>query len=216
MKKSIALFLAMCILFALAVPSFAVDLEINESGGQQNIPVKITAEATMFDVTVPTDFPIEVDEEGGVTTGKTASITNNSFGAIYVSNITVTDNASDNGDTADWHLADYDTDMSKEMVDANKIGLSVTPDGGVLKVKEKSAYNPTALTTVTGSTSEQTLLSGYSEEWVIGGANEEDDSDVLTVVYDANASAVSSKITDKTVAHIVITVAWYTDAATKA
>ena len=186
---------------AMTATSFAAGNAADLSGGksENTIPVNISADATVFDVTVPTAFPVTMDPSTGVVTpADNTIITNNSYGSIKVSNIKV-------NKAGDWKLAAYDTDMSKEAVDANKIGVQITPQGGAPGSKG------TALATTDADANTQTLLddaAGTAAEWIINGKDATDQSNELTVLYNANASAVSQAITSATVANIVVTVSW--------
>lgn len=215
MKKMLSLLMVVAMICATSLSAFAAEpvvmpdlpekaeKTVDEAGSQTIIPVNISAEATQLDVTVPTAFPIAADPTGETVTATDTIITNNSFGAIVVSNITVKDNATE-VDAATWHLADYDTDMSLEKVDSNKVGLELAPQGG------KNAADGTAfLKTDDSNDAVQVLLDTVDSKWVLDGQTDRD-TDQLTVVYNANVSAVSETITNETVANIVITVAWYT------
>lgn len=187
---------------AMTATSFAAGgaaTGLNAGKAEKTIPVKISADATVFDVTVPTAFPVTMDPTtGAVTPAENTTITNNSYGSIKVSNIKV-------NKAGDWKLAAYDTDMSKEAVDANKIGVQITPQGGAQGSKG------TALATTDADANTQTLLddtAGTAAEWIINGKDAADQSNELTVLYNANASAVSQAITNATVANIVVTVSW--------
>ena len=89
MNKRIATFaLSTAMLMGLAVPAFAA--EVKQENSSTTIPVRISAEATIFDVTLPTQFPITVDPSTGeAKAAEDAEITNNSAGAIKVSKIQV-------------------------------------------------------------------------------------------------------------------------------
>ncbi len=213
-RTILALCMAVAMVFSMAVTASAATMptvdesepnKVSSAGGKATIPVNISADATQLDVTVPTAFPIAVDHAGNVTVAETApKIVNGSYGAIVVSNIIVKDNATD-AEAATWHLAAFDTDMTEEKVDANKVGLAVAPKGG------KSGADGTAFLKTDGSNAAaQTLLDAVDAKWVINGATDAGDTDELSVVYDANVSAVSAGITDETVANIVITIGWYT------
>ena len=187
---------------AMTATSFAADgaaTGLNNGKSENTIPVQISADATVFDVIVPTAFPVTMDPTTGVVTpADNTTITNNSYGSIKVSNIKV-------NKAGDWKLAAYDTDMSKEAVDANKIGVQITPQGGAQGSKG------TALATTNADANTQTLLddaAGTAAEWIINGKDATDQSNELTVLYNANASAVSQAITNATVANIVVTVSW--------
>lgn len=218
LKRIMALGLALVMCMGLSVSAFAAEtptvttgkMEYDEASGgsSQTIPVTISAEATVFDVDVPTAFPIVVDPTTGETTEGDPVITNHSYGSVVVSNITAKDNAA--GETAaTWHLAAFDKDMSKVEVDSNLIGLSVAPRNG----KEGSATG-TVLTTTDANSAIQVLLDERTEEWTMTGNTATDGSNSIHVVYDTNVSAVSETITNVTAANIVITIAWNTKTVT--
>ena len=199
MNKRIATFaLSTAMLMSLAVPAFAAD--VNQTNSSTTIPVTISAKATTFDVTLPTQFPITVDPKTGeATSSDKAEITNNSVGAIKVSKSQV-DNA------GEWKLAAYDTDMSKEKVDSNKIGVQVAPKGG-----RNATSGGTYLKTTDANTDTQVLLDGAganADQWIINGKGAGDESNKLTVQYGAKASPVSKDVTNEQVASIILTVAW--------
>lgn len=199
MNKRIATFaLSTAMLMGLAVPAFAAD--VSQANSSTTIPVIISAKATTFDVTLPTQFPITVDPKTGeATSSDKAEITNNSAGAIKVSKIQV-DKA------GEWKLAAYDTDMSKEKVDSNKIGVQVAPKGG-----RNATSGGTYLKTTDANTDTQVLLDGTganADQWIINGKGAGDESNKLTVQYGAKASPVSKDVTNEQVASIILTVAW--------
>lgn len=205
-KRLLSLALAAFMLCALSVPAFAAETQKADTAGSQTvIPVTISAEATQLDVDVPTAFPVAVDRNGETEEPTNLVITNNSFGAIVVSNITAKDNAANHSGTATWHLAAFDKDMSQTQVDSNLIGLRVAPKGG-----RSNAAGADFLATDDSNAAEQTLLNSVNSKWVIDGATSQRDSDQLTVVYETNVSAVSASLTNETVANVVITISWYT------
>ena len=178
---------------ALSAPAFA-----DQSAGldtESTIPVTISAEATTFDVTVPTSFPVD-PETGETTNPDEVKITNNSAAPIYVSRIEVKK-------YDDWKLGGFAEDLRNYKVDDNVIGVSVKPIGG-----RSAGTGGTALvTTKNGGAESQVLLSTKSDEWVIDAKNN-GTTDELTIDYDTNATPVSVKLTNKQVASIVITIAW--------
>ena len=199
-RKLIPCALALACVARLTVPAFAIDMQPAAENSATTIPVKISAEATTFSVTVPTAFPTTVDPVTGETTSPdTLKITNNSAAPIVVSQIKVTK-------AADWVLGAFDADLRNADVDANIIGVSVQPAGG-----RSSGAGGTALKTVEATTdalkAEQVILAAKSDEWVIDAANATD-TDELSIHYDTNATPVSAPVTEKTVANIVITVSW--------
>lgn len=205
-KRLLCIGMAVVMLCSMAVPAFAADTQkADTAGGQTTIPVTISAEATQLDVDVPTAFPVALDRNGEAETPTNLVITNNSYGAIAVSNITAKDNAANHGGVATWHLAAFDKDMSQVQVDSNLIGLRVAPKGG-----RSNATGADFLATDDSNAAEQTLLNSVNSKWVIDGATTERETDQLTVVYETNVSAVSASLTNETVANIVITIGWYT------
>ena len=196
MKKALSLMLTLALAASLGIPAFATNAQENT---ETTIPVTISAEATTFDVTVPTDFPTTVDPVTGETVNATdATIVNNSSGSIYVSEIRVTN-------YGEWKLADFDADLRNADVDSNQIGVAVKPIGG-----RSAGTGGTQLKTAAASATAQTLLtseSATSGEWVIDAKNS-GSTDELTISYDTIASPVSASITNERVASIIVTVSW--------
>ena len=171
----------------MALPASAAD--ISASGGTATTPVQLTAEATTFDVTVPTGIAIQVNADGTVTcpAASAVKITNNSAGAVKVTNI-----AMNNGT---WSLVSYNggsrAALAAEKVDAKKLGfqLSVTGD-----------------TAATASDGSQTLTHNAAK-WII------DPNEDLEITTAAIATAVSSAISEaETAANVVFTIGWNTAA----
>lgn len=185
---------------SLAVPAFAENQAATGENQETKIPVTVSATATIFDVTVPTGFPITIDPATGETTGaNNAEITNNSAGAVKVSKIEVEHAGA-------WNLAAYDTDMSKEKVDSHKIGVQVAPKGG-----RNATSGGTYLKTTDADADTQVLLDGTganADQWIINGKGAGDESNKLTVQYGAKVSPVSKTVTNEQVASIILTVAW--------
>ena len=198
MKKAISLILSLVMAASLSLTAFAADQAAGKDT-ETTIPVTISAEATTFDVTVPTDFPTEVNPDTGETINATdATITNNSSGSIYVSQIKVTNYGG-------WKLAAFDADLRNADVDSNQIGVAVKPVGG-----RSAGEGGTVLKTTAASQTEQVLLTGESttaEEWIIDAKNS-GDTDQMTISYDTNATPVSQTISNAQVASIVVTVSW--------
>ena len=198
MKKAISLILSLVMAASLNLTAFAADQAAGKDT-ETTIPVTISAEATTFDVTVPTDFPTEVDPDTGETINATdTTITNNSSGSIYVSQIKVTNYGG-------WKLAAFDADLRNADVDSNQIGVAVKPVGG-----RSAGEGGTVLKTTAASQTEQVLLTSEgatAKEWVIDAKNA-GDTDQLTISYDTNATPVSQTISNAQVASIVVTVSW--------
>ena len=197
-RKFLSLALAVACAASLSIPSFAATQAATENT-ETTVPVTISAEATTFSVTVPTDFPTSVDPDTGETANANdATITNNSSGSIRVSQIKVTNYGA-------WKLAAFNADLRNADVDSNQIGVAVKPVGG-----RSAGEGGTVLKTTAASQTEQVLLTNESataEEWVID-AKSAGDTDQLTVSYDTNATPVSQTISNAQVASIVVTVSW--------
>lgn len=143
--------------------------------------------ATAMSVTVPTVLPIAVGTDGTVTTATDAKITNNSYGAVKVSAVSIQA-------AQGWHLTDFGTNMANEKVDSDQVGFALTIGGG-----ERLATSSTAGT--------QTLLAEAIEGCYMTGAGNAAGSSVA-ISYDAVVSPVSSAVTNTGVASVIFTVEW--------
>ena len=216
-QKMMSAALSAVLAFGMAAPTFAAGTPVN-SEGSTSIPVTINAEATTFNVTLPTGLPTTVNPGTGETTGATdATITNDSSGRIRVSKIQVIDkkNAEIGAEATGWHLKDFDNyDFHNADVDSNGVGISVKPRGGYTNAGESA----TALKTNGSDESVQTLLNyekgganntASANEWVLAAKDgAEGGRDELNLKYETKATAVSQTLTNHQVASIIITVAW--------
>ena len=204
---------SMLTLFAFGASAATVDADNTAT----SIPVQISAQATTFNVTLPTALPATVDPATGKTAGASnATIRNDSAGPIRVSQIAVINKTSAemSGVATGWALKDYDDfDFANANVDSNYVGISVRPVGGRSAL---AAGAGTALMTTDESESLQTLLTytkgggsntASAGEWILDAANA-GDTDELTISYDTEISRVSADITNQQVGTLVITVAW--------
>ena len=179
--------LALCLVSSLAHPAMAAD--IAASGGTGTTPVTLTAEASNFEVTVPTNIAITVNADGTVTcpSASAVRISNHSAGAVKVSEISMSEGT--------WRLASYNGGnreaLSGEAIDAKKLGfqMSVTGDNAA-----------------TAQDGNQTLTHDASK-WLI---HPNEDLEITTA---AIATAVSSAISEaETAANVVFTIGWNTTA----
>lgn len=183
MRKFVSLVLALSCITALAVPAFAAD--INTAGGTGSADVPLTVEAPTFSVTVPMQLPITVDADGAVTTATDAAIVNKSHGMVQVSNVTVTGANS-------WALVDFETNMGAVAVNSKKIALKLNGD----------------VTGIDGA------FGFTAANWpTIAAKNDADTTDEMAIVYDAKVPAQSTAVDGTTVANVVFTVGWATQAA---
>ncbi len=197
LKRFAALSMALCLSLSLMAAASASN-EATSSGGtaSSNVTLSSTEDgslegnpaATAMSVTVPTVLPIAVGTDGSVATASDAKITNNSYGAVKVSSVSI--QAAEG-----WHLADFGTNMADEKVDSNLIGFALTIGGG------------TQLATGESSTEAQTLLDAAIEGCYMTGAGNQE-GNAVAIAYDAVVSPVSSAVTNTGVASVVFTVEW--------
>lgn len=197
LKRFTALSMALCLSLSLMTAASASN-EATSSGGtaSSNVTLSSTEDgslegnpaATAMSVTVPTVLPIAVGTDGSVATASDAKITNNSYGAVKVSSVSI--QAAEG-----WHLAAFETNMADEKVDSNLIGFALTIGGG------------TQLATGESSTEAQTLLDAAIEGCYMTGAGNQE-GNAVAIAYDAVVSPVSSTVTNTGVASVVFTVEW--------
>lgn len=198
LKRFLSLSMALCLSLAMMTAASAAGNEATSSGGSatSNVTLSSTADGTMegdpaataMSVTVPTVLPIAVGADGTVTTATEAKITNNSYGAVKVSAVSVQA-------AGGWHLADFETNMADEKVDSNLIGMALTIGGGA------------QLATDDSSTESQSLLASAAEGCYMTGAGNTSGNSVA-ITYDAVVSPVSNAVTNTGVASVVFTVEW--------
>lgn len=198
LKRFLSLSMALCLSLAMMTAASAAGNEATSSGGSatSNVTLSSTADGTMdgdpaataMSVTVPTVLPIAVGTDGTVTTATDAKITNNSYGAVKVSAVSI--QAAEG-----WHLADFGTNMADEKVDSNLIGMALTIGGGA------------QLATDDSSTETQALLTAAAEGCYMTGVGNTSGNSVA-IAYDAVVSPVSNAVTNTGVASVVFTVEW--------
>lgn len=197
LKRFAALSMALCLSLSLMTAASASN-EATSSGGTASSDVTLSSTedgslegnpaATAMSVTVPTVLPIAVGTDGSVATASDAKITNNSYGAVKVSAVSI--QAAEG-----WHLADFETNMADEKVDSNLIGFALTIGGGAQLATDES------------STETQTLLDAAAEGCYMTGAGNTS-GNTVAIAYDAVVSPVSSAVTNTGVASVVFTVEW--------
>lgn len=132
LKRFLSLAMALCLSLAMMNVAFASNVA-DTSGGSATSSVTLSSTedgslggdpaATAMSVTVPTVLPIAVGTDGSVTTATDAKITNNSYGAVKVSGVSIQA-------AQGWHLTDFETNMANEKVDSNQVGFALTIGGG--------------------------------------------------------------------------------------
>ena len=196
LKRFLSLAMSLCLAFAMMTVASASN-EATASGGSATSQVTLSSTAdgsldgdpaaTAMSVTVPTVLPIAVGTDGSVTTATDAKITNNSYGAVKVSGVSIQA-------AQGWRLTDFETNMANEKVDSNQVGFALTIGGG-----EQLATDSTEAA--------QALLAEAVEGCYMTGAGDSAGSSVA-VAYDAIVSPVSEAVTNTDIASVVFTVEW--------
>jgi len=200
-KRLFSLIMTLCMIFAMTTGAFATNTATSSGdSASSTLTLSSTDDGTLdgapaptaMSVTVPTALPMAVGTDGTVTTATDAKIVNNSFGAVKVSNVTVT---GANG----WTITTFgskDT-LASEKVDSNKFGFSITIGGG------------TALNTDNSDANSQTLLSSAISGCYMSGVGDSVNNTVA-VTYDAIVTAVSAAVTNVSIASVVFIIEWDT------
>lgn len=196
LKRFLSLAMALCLSLAMMNMAFASNVA-DTSGGSATSSVTLSSTedgslggdpaATAMSVTVPTVLPIAVGTDGSVTTATDAKITNNSYGAVKVSGVSIQA-------AQGWHLTDFEINMANEKVDSNQVGFALTIGGG-----EQLATDSTEAS--------QALLAEAIEGCYMTGAGNTAGSSVA-IAYDAVVSPVSTAVTNTGVASVIFTVEW--------
>lgn len=181
LKKLCSALLAAALIFAMSVSAFAAGTQtVSSDGGSATTTVTLTADAAIFNVTVPTSIAVRINSDGSVTCPSDVKIVNNSTAAVKVSAIEMRKGT--------WSLVPFTTDMSVERVDANKFGFSMTAGGNTAK---------------TTSSADSQTLTHSAASWTT------EKSATLPIQCSAVASAVSKATTSSsTAASIIFTLTW--------
>lgn len=188
MKKSKFLSLVMALAMVLsmsAIPSFA-DSTISTAGGTGTSDVVLTVAAPTFSVTVPTSLPISVAADGTVTTSDAAVITNNSYGAVKVTNLAI-------AHSGDYVICNYTDDFTSKAVGSKNIGMQIGNNGDA---------------TLESTTGADAITFQQSNWGQIAGKLPTGDAPTLSVDYNAKTSAFAAAVDGATVATVTFTVGW--------
>lgn len=174
---------------ALSLSAFAVPDGLVTTPGAGNTPVKLTAEASTFNVTVPTDITLAVGADGTVTAPSNVKIINNSSGPVKVTSV-----AMNNGT---WKMTDYNggsrTKIAAEKVGSKKLGL-------YLKAKTEELASNTD--------NDQSFA---PSQWLMQGKDGGTANCELPITVKAIATASDQKISvAETAANVIFTLAWDT------
>ena len=183
-KKLLSIILALVMAFSLSTTAFAAwaPPSIDESGGNESVPVTLNVEPAIFSVTVPSVLPVSVTADGEVVCAESgeARIINYSHGAVKVTNLEID---AING----WETVDFDNaNMHKVAVNSRLFAFTIN--------EEKT-------------TGADAITFDEANFPVLDGANDTD-SDELVIDYDALVAPQNAAISDIDIANIVFTIAW--------
>ena len=173
---------------ALGMSAFAAEGPVTvTTPGAGTTPVTLTADASTFNVTVPTEIPLAVKADGTVTVPGNLEIVNNSSGPVKVTSVAMNHSV--------WSMTDYNggsrTKIAAEKVGSKKLGLS-------LKAKTEELASKTD--------GDQTLT---PSKWLMQGQDGGADNAKLSITVGAIATANDTAISvAETAANVVFTLAW--------
>lgn len=173
---------------ALGMSAFAAN-DVSAPGAGTT-PVTLKAEASTFNVTVPTSIPLEVTADGQVKAPTKVEIVNNSSGPVKVTSVAMKNSA--------WSMTDYNggsrTKIAAEKVGSKKLGLSLTAKTEAMASKTDG---------------DQTLT---PSQWLMQGKDGGTDNAKLSITVGAIATANDTAVSEETAANVIFTLAWDTQA----
>lgn len=170
---------------ALGTSAFAAN-DVSAPGAGTT-PVTVTAEASTFNVTVPTAIPLAVKADGTVTVPENVEIINNSSGPVKVTSVAMNNSA--------WSMTDYNggsrAKIAAEKVGSKKLGLSLTAKN------EAEASNKDGNQTFSPT------------KWLMQGKDGGTANAKLPITVGAIATANDTAISvAETAANVIFTLAW--------
>lgn len=170
---------------ALGMSAFAAN-DVSAPGAGTT-PVTVTAEASTFNVTVPTAIPLAVKADGTVTVPENVEIINNSSGPVKVTSVAMNNSA--------WSMTDYNggdrAKLAAAKVGSKKLGLSLTAKN------EAEASNKDGNQTFSPT------------KWLMQGKDGGTANAKLPITVGAIATANDTAISvAETAANVVFTLAW--------
>lgn len=170
---------------ALGMSAFAAN-DVSAPGAGTT-PVTVTAEASTFNVTVPTAIPLAVKADGTVTVPENVEIINNSSGPIKVTSVAMNNSA--------WSMTDYNggdrAKLAAAKVGSKKLGLSLTAKN------EAEASNKDGNQTFSPT------------KWLMQGKDGGTANAKLPITVGAIATANDTAISvAETAANVIFTLAW--------
>lgn len=170
---------------ALGMSAFAAN-DVSAPGAGTT-PVTVTAEASTFNVTVPTAIPLAVKADGTVTMPENVEIINNSSGPVKVTSVAMNNSA--------WSMTDYNggdrAKLAAAKVGSKKLGLSLTAKN------EAEASNKDGNQTFSPT------------KWLMQGKDGGTANAKLPITVGAIATANDTAISvAETAANVIFTLAW--------
>lgn len=170
---------------ALGMSAFAAN-DVSAPGAGTT-PVTVTAEASTFNVTVPTAIPLAVKADGTVTVPENVEIINNSSGPVKVTSVAMNNSA--------WSMTDYNggdrAKLAAAKVGSKKLGLSLTAKN------ESEASNKDGNQTFSPT------------KWLMQGKDGGTANAKLPITVGAIATANDTDISvAETAANVIFTLAW--------
>lgn len=170
---------------ALGMSAFAAN-DVSAPGAGTT-PVTVTAEASTFNVTVPTAIPLAVKANGTVTVPENVEIINNSSGPVKVTSVAMNNSA--------WSMTDYNggdrAKLAAAKVGSKKLGLSLTAKN------EAEASNKDGNQTFSPT------------KWLMQGKDGGTANAKLPITVGAIATANDTAISvAETAANVIFTLAW--------
>lgn len=170
---------------ALGMSAFAAN-DVSAPGAGTT-PVTVTAEASTFNVTVPTAIPLAVKADGTVTVPENVEIINNSSGPVKVTSVAMNSSA--------WSMTDYNggdrAKLAAAKVGSKKLGLSLTAKN------EAEASNKDGNQTFSPT------------KWLMQGKDGGTANAKLPITVGAIATANDTAISvAETAANVIFTLAW--------
>ena len=193
-KKTMSMLLSSAMIAsALGMSAFAADTTVSASDSAGTTPVTLTAEASTFNVTVPTAIPLAVKADGTVTVPDNIAIQNNSSGPVKVTSVAMNNSA--------WKMTSYNggdrSNLAAEKVGSKKLGLSLTAGGNA----------------VASSKDGDQTLNPDSTKWQMKGKDNGAVNSKLPITIGAIATASDTEIkVAETAANVIFTLAWDTQA----
>ena len=131
-----------------------------------------------------------MSQTGDVTTADNCKIINNSYGAVRVKSVNIT---AENG----WRLTAFGdkSTLASEKVDSNKLGFALSIGGGA------------QVMTDTSDKSTQMLISAPISGCYMSGVGNQN-SNTVTVDYDAIVTPLSNAVTNANIANVVFVIEW--------